>query len=100
MDSIPRRLIVVTEVFEFSDGTINPVPLVPFALIDPEFGERLKPGDQLELRRPDGTATTVKLYALSWPSPSKGALGIQLRPPVTKDDLPPGTEIWKVQGTQ
>ena len=76
------------------------MPVVLYALIGSEPGELLKPGDQLELRRPDGSVTRVKLCGLEWPSPSKGGLILRLEPAVTKDDLPLGTEIWKVCGSQ
>jgi hypothetical protein len=89
----PRHLTTVTDVFELSDGTLNVAPLVPIAICDQA---RLKPGDQLELRSPDGRILKAKLCQLGWLSPSKGALCIQLIPPVTKDDLSPGTQIWKV----
>jgi hypothetical protein len=98
--SIPRLLVTVTDVFVFTDGTINVAPLVPFELIDPKRGERLRPGDQLELRSPDGRLVKARLYQLGRPSPNKGALCIQLFSPVTKDDLAPGTQIWRVGGEQ
>ena len=64
MKATRRRLIIVTDVFELSGRAIGPLPVVPHALINPGPGEQLKPGDQLELRRPDGTVTKVKLCAL------------------------------------
>ena len=100
MDSTERRLIVVTGVFKITGRCICPCPVVPHALINPEPGEQLKPGDQLELRKPDGTLTKDRLQGLGWPSPSQGGLFIQLEPSISKDDVPLGTEIWKVHGTQ
>ena len=93
-----RLLIVVTNVFEVAGRCICAWPVVPHALINPQQGEQLKPGDELELRRPNGKTTNVKLLGLGWPSPGKGGLIIQLDPSVTKDDIPVGTEIWKVEG--
>jgi hypothetical protein len=90
-----RRLIVVTELFEIPARCICALPVVPYALIEPTQGERLKPGDQLELRRPDGNAIRVKLAGLGRPSPSKGGLIIQLGASISRGEIPIGTEIWK-----
>ena len=100
MNSTERRLIIVTDIIEIAGRGICPWPVVPHALIGSEPGERLKPGDQLELRRPDGSITRVKLCGLEWPSPSKGGLILRMEASLTKDDLPLGTEIWKVCGAQ
>jgi len=100
MASTQRRLIIVTDAFEVAGRCICPCPVVPYSLVDPTEGERLKPGDQLELRKPDGTVTKVQLYGLGWPSPVQSGLIIQLEPSVKRDDLPAGTEIWKVSGTE
>lgn len=98
IDSIERRLIVVTDLCEIV-GRIYPLPVVPEVLVNPVAGERLQSGDHLELRRPDGSVAKVKLYGLQWASSGKG-LFIELGPSVTKDDLPVGTEIWKVIETK
>lgn len=91
-----RRLVTVADVFELSGRGICPLPVVPHALINPEVGERLKVGDDLELRRPNGTVTRVKLYGPGWPSPSKGGVCIELGSTLSKADVPVGTEIWTV----
>ena len=91
-----RRLIVVTDLFEVPGRCLCALPIVPHELISPQQGEKLKSGDQLELRRPDGSAAKVTLLGLGWPSPAKGGLIIQLDPSISKDDIPLGTEIWKV----
>jgi hypothetical protein len=96
MNATERLLIVVTDVFEISGRGICPLPVVPHVLINPESGEPLRPGDDLELRKPDGSVTKVKLYGPGWPAPSKGGLCIELGPTVTKRDVPIGTEIWRV----
>lgn len=97
MKPVERRLIVVAEVFEISGRCICPLPAVPPEVIAPVAGERLRPGDSLELRRPDGTLfKTAILYGLGWLNP-KGGLVIQLEPSITPDDLRAGTEIWKVE---
>lgn len=59
--------------------------------------EQLKEGDNLELRKPDGSVIQTAAYGLEWVVPSGGALCLTLPPPLRKEDVPPGTEIWKVQ---
>ncbi len=93
MSIVPSRIIVVTDVFEFQDGTLHFSPLVPSEVME---REQLKAGDPLELRRPDGTIVRTSLHSLDWPYPSKGKLGLCLDKPLTKMDIPVGTEIWKV----
>jgi hypothetical protein len=91
-----RQLIVVANLFEVAGRCICVLPVVPHALLDPQHGKPLKAGDDLELRRPNGTVIRVTLLGLGWPSPAKGGLIIQLDPSVEKEDIPLGTEIWKV----
>jgi hypothetical protein len=98
MNLTERQLITVTDVFEIAGRGIFAAPAVPYALIDSGPGERLRPGDQLELRRPDGSVARVKLCSLEWPSPSKGGLILNLGASITKADIPVGTEIWRVSG--
>ena len=86
-------LIIVEDVFEFGDGTIHFAPAVPFEVID---RERLKQGDQLELRRPDGTTLRTALYNFDFLRPSHGKSGLCVNSPLTKEDVTVGTEIWKV----
>lgn len=95
-----RHLITVTEIVEIVGRGIFAFPPVPYALIDSQPGERLKPEDQLELRRPDGSVVRVKLCALEWPSPSRGGLILSLGATVTKADVPVGTEIWWLSGVR
>ena len=88
-----KLLIVVADIFEFQDGTLHFAPAVPFAVADEA---RLKQGDHLELRRPDGTIVKTTLYGLDFFRPSNGKLGLSVNKPLTKRDIPVGTEIWKV----
>jgi hypothetical protein len=92
MSSIPRRLIVVSDVFEFQDGTLHFSPTMPIPAAD---RLRLKAGDHLELRQPDGTIIETTLLAIDRFSPCDGTLGLCLGK-LTKTDIPVGTEIWKV----
>lgn len=91
-----RLLIKVSDRCEIAGSCIYPLPIVPDALIKPEFAEPLKPGDKLELRRPDGSVACVILQALQRPLSENAGLFIELGPSVTIDDLPIGTEIWKI----
>jgi hypothetical protein len=86
-----KLLLVVDDVFEFQDGTLHFSPLVTIATF-----EGLKAGDPLELRRPDGTAIRTPLYGFDWPSPMRGQWGLSVNKPLTKADIPVGTEIWRV----
>ena len=86
-------LIVVADVFELQDGTLHFAPAVPFAVADEA---RLKPGDHLELRRPDGSIVKTNLLGVDRFYPSNGTVGLGLGKPLTKKDIPVGTEIWKV----
>jgi len=93
MPSIPARLIVVGDVFKFRDGTLHFTPTVPFAVAD---HLRLKVGDNLELRRPDGSIIKTTLLGIDVFSPSHWTVGLSLGKPLGKSDVPVGTEIWKV----
>lgn len=85
-----RLLLAVEDVFEFQDGTVHLSPLVAIPIL-----EGLKAGDALELRKPDGTVIRTTLYGLDWPSPMRGQVGLSVNMPLTKAEIPAGTEIWK-----
>jgi len=84
-----RLLIKVSDRSEIAGSCIYLLPIVPDALI--------KPGDELELWRPDGSVAYAVLQALRRPLSGYGGLFIELGPSVTVDDLPIGAEIWKVE---
>jgi len=86
-------LLVVEETFELSDGALHLAPGVPFEVAD---RAHLRPGDQVELRRPDGTVITTSLYCFDRFVPSYGKIGLGLGKPLTQADIPVGTEVWKV----
>jgi hypothetical protein len=86
-------LIIVEETFQFQDGTIHFAPAVSFEVID---RERIREGDRLELRRPDGTAIMTTLHSLDFLKPSNGKCGLCVNRPRTKSDIPAGTEIWTI----
>jgi hypothetical protein len=96
MNPTIRRLIIVTDIIKITGRGICPWPVVPRELICSDSGERLKVGDPLELRRPDGSASRVKLCALEWPSPDRGGPMLRFEASVAADEIPLGTEIWTV----
>jgi hypothetical protein len=85
-------LIVVEDTFEWG-GTLHFAPAVPFGVAD---SAGLNQGDQLELRRPDGTTLTTHLHGFDFLAPSDGKIGLCVNKPLTKADVPVGTEVWKV----
>jgi hypothetical protein len=93
MSLIPSQLIVVSDIFEFQDGTLHFSPAIPIPTAD---RVRLRAGDQLELRRSDGSIIKTTLYGIDRFSPSNGMVGLVLSKPLSKIDIPVGTEIWKV----
>jgi hypothetical protein len=86
-------LIVVEDIFDLPDGALHLAPGVPFQAAD---RAHLKPGDQLELRRPDGTVIAAKFHGFDFLVPNQGKVGLSLGKPLTKADVPIGTEVWKV----
>jgi len=92
MHVFPTKLIVVNDVFELTKGLLVFTPCVSFVLAD---DVRLRRGDRLDLRRPDGTVLQTTLYALGTSTPSDGTLAIGVKP-FSKADVPIGTEIWKL----
>jgi len=96
MNSTDRLLIVVTDIIRITGRGIFPWPVVPHETIGGSTGEPLKIGDELELRRPDGSIVKTTLCGLEWPSPAKGGLILRLEASISEADLPLGTEIWKV----
>ena len=62
----------------------------------------MKPGDTIELRRPDGSALRAPLKGADVPRRSQTPVeewrwGIMLGPEVTVADVPAGTEVWLCQ---
>ena len=90
-------LIVVAETFEFQDGTLHFAPAVPFAVAEEAH---LRQGDQLELRRPDGTSVRTRLHCFDFLVPSREKIGVCVNKPLIKADIPTGTEVWKVSSDE
>jgi hypothetical protein len=83
-----RLLIVVADIFELQDGTLHFTPAVPFAVADEA---RLKSGDHLELRRPDGSIVKTNLLGVDRFYPSNGMVGLGLGKPLPRMTVPVGT---------
>jgi hypothetical protein len=66
--------------------------------IVPQGNERVRVGDSLQLRRPDGTAVRTSIAGLEFtnPMPANHALAVVLPTQLTKDDVPVGTEVWSI----
>ncbi len=66
-------------------------------------GEELARGEALRLRRPDGTALVVTTSGRSFPARREPHAGrrdtpIQLGATVVADDIPRGTQVWRMDG--
>lgn len=86
-----RHLLTVDDTFTIAGRGLvltPPIQMLP--------GERLRPGDTLLLKHPDGseTVTTLGGLELSRPNPD-GKVGLMLDR-LTKVDVPIGTEVWSV----
>ena len=57
--------------------------------LDTTSNWRVEIGDTVELRRPDGTRTSVRVTGIDRLEDS-----LLFGPPVEKTDLPAGTEVW------
>lgn len=86
-------LIIVADAFDFKDGSLHLAPALPYEVVEQS---QLKQGDELELRRPDGTKVRTRLHSWDMLTPSHGKVGLCVSPPLTKADVPIGTEVWKV----
>ena len=86
-----RLLSTVEDVFQLGGG--HGVVVVPG--IPRESEGRVKAGDRVSLRRPDGTEKRSTIVGLEMASPPHPvSIPILLGLGVTKDDIPIGTELW------
>jgi hypothetical protein len=88
---MPRLLSKVEDTFELSGRRgVVVAPGIPRGA-----DLRIKVGDPVWLRRPDGTevrSSVVGIEMLSPPHPA--SIPLLIGPDLTKGDLPVGTEIW------
>lgn len=68
------------------------------------LGGRIRVKDPIQLRTPDGQVRDTYIagfehlkYSLLGPPPDKDRIGICLPRELTKEDVPPGTEVWSVK---
>lgn len=85
-----KMLSVVEDRFQIKGRGVTIVPGVPLG------GDwRVRIGDQLRLKRPDGTEIATEISGLEMglrvPTASQAIL---LGGGVSKDDVPQGTEVW------
>ena len=90
MPKIARCLFVVESVFLIGHG--GPV-LVP-GLTRTVGDDRVRAGDRIELRRPDGSILVTRIHGINFVKPSKGIYPISLPKSISKNDVPVGTEVW------
>lgn len=86
-----QLLSTIEDVFQISDRqSVVVVPGVPRS-----GGWRIKAGDPLRLRLPDGTDTHTVVGGLEMSSPPHPtSIAILLGPGLSKAAVPIGTEIW------
>jgi hypothetical protein len=89
-EMMPRCLFKVSDTFQIKGRGIVLLPGVV-----PEGSERFHFGEEVELRRPDGTVftTNISLEVFS-PIPSSGAFALFLPNIISTDEVPVGTEVW------
>jgi len=80
-----RLLFKVEDVFQVRDRGVVLTPGLA------ERDEYTQLGDEVELRRPDGS--TVRAQIVAFELPSTGTRAILLEK-IRKDDVPVGTEVW------
>lgn len=85
------RLSIVEDVFQLSGrGSVVVVPGIPR-----ESDCKLKVGDQLVLKLPDGSEQSTIVGGIEMASPPHPAfIPLLLGPGLTKETVPIGTEIW------
>lgn len=88
-----RLLSAIEDVFQLSGrSSVVVVPGIP------RSGDwKLKSGDPLVLRHPDGTETRTSVGGLEMVfPPSPISIALMLGPGLTKEAVPIGTQIWVV----
>ena len=87
-----RLLFVVEDTFHIEGRGVVPIPG-----ITPVDGEKFRIGDQILLKRPDGSqfGWQISGMELLTPPPPNFDFAILLKG-LTKDDVPIGTEVWSI----
>lgn len=98
---MPTLLYTITSCEDLADR-LRLEPGIPLGEGPPEFG-KLKPGDPLELRFPDGTVhqTTLLTFGVGAQRNEDGQVFVSMPmriclsiPRDDLDDVPEGTEVW------
>ncbi|HEY9869899.1 MAG TPA: hypothetical protein V6D08_12095 [Candidatus Obscuribacterales bacterium] len=97
MSNLPRFLCKVKETLQDASGVTVHTDIDDLV---PEY----RPGDLLELRKPDGSIAQLESGLVSYfPDPEVVFSESGFHPPVAfffrglkKADIPPGTEIWQI----
>lgn len=97
----PRYLFTANSLFTIKGRGIAVLP----GLVD--FGA-VRAGDMIELRRPDGSSVRTKVTGVEYPHatiwlgkrPDEVRCSVLLGPEVTRADVPDGTEVWAITGSE
>lgn len=84
-----RRLFVVKETF-----ILRSLGLILTPGIIPEGDERFRIGDQIVLRRPDGSSLEWQIGGLEFLDPNPNRDVVILLKELAQEDVPIGTEVW------
>ena len=79
---------IVEEAFNLETGGCIITPGIPVE----RKNLKIKVGEPIELRRPDGTVLRTRIDRL--PNPATPPIPIALSPEFRKTDVPAGTELW------
>ena len=87
-----RLLFTVEDTFLIQGRGLVPVPG-----ITPVSDERINVGDNILIRRPDGTEFPWKIGGIEFITPQPKTFDVViLLKDLTKDDVPIGSEVWSV----
>src|SRR5262245_4415703 len=87
-ERMPQRLFTVEDTFAVADRGTIVVPGMPHELVG-----RIRAGDTVELRRPDGSVAEAQIRGMHLFGRT-GDQPVALLLSVEKDNVPRGTEIW------
>src|SRR5207245_6289532 len=74
--------------------------LVLFPGIVPEGDERLRVGDPILLKKPDGSTAVHTIGSLELPTPNPRHEVVVMLKDTTKEAVPIGTEVWSREGAE
>ena len=91
----PLFLMVVDDLYEITGRGVRRVALMPGLPLH-MLREKVVAGDELELRRPDGTTQRAIFTAYQIPRPvsRESNFALVISGPVDRAEVPIGTEVW------